>query len=516
MPLDDVRLARRISLDIRGVTPTLDELDRAADGELDSLLSEWLVDDRHEAHLVDVFAEAWALRADELRVGPTEFGFDDADLPWFTRALEDEPAHVMARIAVSDRPWSDVVQSDTTLANAELAAIVPLEFLDPADPAEWKEARYTDGRPALGVLATSGLWARFATTRFNYNRTRAATISRELLCTDLLERPVSFVAITDPAPDALEAATRSVPSCLACHAGLDPLASSLFGFWPYDDKDGPELLTYHPEREPLGAALLGAAPAWFGTPIAGVEQLGALVAADPRFDACTVHRAARWLWQREPEPADMPALSEIEGAFASGGSRYATLVTALLQSDEYRAGDYVAEATDADVVVGETLHSMSAPMLASFVEELTGFRWEWEGWQQLDADVSGYRVLAGGVDGATVRRPALNPSVSRTLVIKRLAQAAAETVVTHDLAAAAAERRLVGRSLADAALLPDDASLAAEIGEVHRRVLGVAPDEERLGLEVALYGEAWALGGAGAGWQTVVAALLRDPEAWTY
>ncbi len=509
-----MRLARRISLDLRGVTPTLDELDRATDGELDTLVSEWLVDSRHEAHLADVFAEAWALRADELRVGPTEFGFEDGDLPWFTRALEDEPARLMARVATDDRPWSDVVRANTTLANAELAALVPLEFLDPTDPAEWKEARYTDGRPALGILATSGLWARFATTRFNYNRTRAATISRELLCTDLLERPVSFVAITDPAPDALEAATRTVPSCVACHAGLDPLASSLFGFWPYDDKDGPELLTYHPEREPLGAALLEAEPAWFGTPIAGVEQLGALIAADPRFTACTVHRAARWLWQREPEPADLPVLARLEGEFVSGGERYATLVTALLDSEEYRAGDYLAEATD--VAVGQTLHSMSAPMLASFVEELTGFRWEWEGWQQLDADVSGYRVLAGGVDGATVRRPALDPSVSRTLVIKRLSQAAAETVVLHDLATTAVERRLVGRSVADMAMPPDDAALAVEIGTVHRRVLGTAPDSERLDALLGLYGEAWALGGAEAAWRTVVAALLRDPEAWTY
>ncbi|MSQ02719.1 MAG: DUF1585 domain-containing protein [Myxococcales bacterium] len=513
-PLDTPRLARRISLDLRGVTPTIAELDRAEAGGLDTLAADWRFDPRHEDHLTDVFAEAWALRVDELRIGPTEFGYDDADLPWFTRALENEPAALMARIAATDRPWSDIVTTRVTLANADLADLVPLVFTDPSDPAEWKEATYTDGRPALGILATSGLWARFSTTRFNYNRTRAATISRELLCTDLLERPVSFVAVTDPAPDALELATRNEPSCIACHAGLDPLASTLFGFWPYDDKDGPELLTYHPEREPLGAALLDAEPGWFGTPIDGVEQLGALIAADPRFDACTVHRAATWLWQREPGPGDVETLAALHARFVTGQRRYSTLVAALLESAEYRAGEYAPGADAALMSSTQTLRSMSAPMLASFVEDLTGFVWTWEGWQQLDADQSGYRVLAGGVDGATVRRPATDPSVSRSLVIKRLAQAAAATVVPHDLAAAADERRLLGSGELDVA--PDAAALAGQLSVLHRRITGVAPDDTRLSGELALYAEAWALGGAEAGWRTVVSALLRDPDAWTY
>ena len=53
-------------------------------------------------------------------------------------------------------------------------------------------ARYTDGRPAAGVLATNGLWWRYTTTDSNMNRTRAAAISRLLLCEDFMARPVSF------------------------------------------------------------------------------------------------------------------------------------------------------------------------------------------------------------------------------------------------------------------------------------------------------------------------------------
>ena len=42
----------------------------------------------------------------------------------------------------------------------------------------WQVSRYTDGRPAAGVLSTNGLWWRYYSTVSNLNRSRAAAISR--------------------------------------------------------------------------------------------------------------------------------------------------------------------------------------------------------------------------------------------------------------------------------------------------------------------------------------------------
>ena len=49
-------------------------------------------------------------------------------------------------------------------------------------------ARYQDGRPAAGVLATNGLWWRYRSTASNANRKRANQASRILLCQDYLVR----------------------------------------------------------------------------------------------------------------------------------------------------------------------------------------------------------------------------------------------------------------------------------------------------------------------------------------
>lgn len=515
--LEGAPLARRISLDLRGVSPTLEELARAGeDGGVDALVDAWLEDPSFEEHLVDVFAEGWLLRVDELRVETDEFGVTD-DAYAFTRAFGDEPARLMARVAAEDRPWSEVVTADWTMANATLAAMVPVTFTDPSDTSEWKEARYTDGRPAGGVLMTSGLWMRYHTTLFNYNRARASVLARYLLCYDFLARPVSFSGVTGSSGEELQEATRTQPGCVSCHAGLDPLASALFGFWPYEDKDGVELVRYHPERERYGEAQMGLAPAYFGTPVDAASQLGPLVAADPRFETCVVERTATWLWGRSPGADELGALTELRAAFADGELRYKALVRAVVATETYRASGLTDAATDEERARATTLRHLTPTTLASTVEDLTGFRWTYDGWDLMDSDEIGYRVLLGGADGLTVRTPTYDPTVSRSLTVRRLAEAAADHAVARDLRAPPAERRLVGTTVEDPAVLEaGSAELDAELTAVHTRVLGRAPtEEERAELET-FFVDAQAAGGAHAAWVGVVSLLMRDPEFWSY
>ena len=68
---------------------------------------------------------------------------------------------------------------------------------------------------------------------------------------------------------------------------------------------------YHPEREVLAESLLGVSPAWFGTPINGLNELGQYIASDPRFSACTVETFASLLWKRDIESADSHTLEEL-------------------------------------------------------------------------------------------------------------------------------------------------------------------------------------------------------------
>ena len=517
VPLDTNRLARRVSIDTRAQLPTADELSRAKAGGLDALTEAWMADPAFEGHLADAVAESWLLRLDTLRLDPTEFGLDPTQSYPFTRAFDDEPARLVAHVVAQDRPYTEVVTTDVTMANDLLAEMAPLEFVDPAATGEWREARYTDGRPANGILATTGLWMRYHTTIFNYNRGRAAALARLLLCYDFAGRPVLFENVADQSTQGLQDAITTSPGCIACHATMDPLASTLFGFWPYEDRDGTEMVTYHPERERLSESITGVSPGYFGTPVTAAGQLGLLVADDPRFAVCTARRTAERLWGRKTALDDDPSVYALRDALTESWS-YKDLLRATFATEEYRAGSLTDAATDAQRQAAHPLRLMSPTTLRAVVEDVTGFRWTYTGVDLLDSDTLGFRVLLGGADGDTVREPNLEPTVSRSVALRRLAQAAATWVVGHDAAADQVARRLIGTNTPDAlaVLTPSHPAFEGALRAIHLRLMAAEPDAEAVAAETDLFSAAEATGGPEGGWTAVVSVLLRDPEFWTY
>ena len=515
--LDTPRLARRISIDLRGTLPTRVDLDLASEpGGLDRLIDTWLEDDRLEAHLVDVFAESWQLRLDVLRLESEEFGLGFEHQYHITRAFGDEPAHLIANVIAKNQPFTSIVTTDVTMANALLVDFLPVEWVDPEGQAEWREARYTDGRPPNGVLATSGLWLRYHTTIFNFNRGRAAALAKLLLCVDIASRPVGFSTTVDESTEGLQEAVSTDPGCLACHASLDPLAGTLWGFWPYEDRDLGELVNYHPEREGLSVESTGVQPAYFGTPVVAAAQLGQLVAADPRFAMCTARRTAERMWGRTTDETDEADVAQLRDQLIESWD-YKALLRGILASEEYRAGGLVAGATAADLERAKPRRLLSPNSLASLIEEVTGFRWRYVTWDQLDSDDTGYRLLLGGADGDSVRVSNLEPTLSRSLVIRRLAQSAAAAALGTDLAAPRAGRRLVGTTTDDIlGLTPDSAAFDAELDEIHFLLFASPRDEVERTAEAELFSAALAVSDAKGAWASLLAVLLRDPELWTY
>ncbi len=517
VPLDERRLARRLSIDLRGELPSAAELGVAAEpGGIEALTERWLADPSFEDHLAELVAEEWLMRLDTLRIDTAEFHLEPDEGYAFTRAFGDEPARLFAHVAAGDQPFTKLVTTDVTMANDLLLELAPMEALDPTSTAEWKEARYTDGRPANGVLATSGLWLRYHTTIFNYNRGRASTLARLLLCYDFPARPVLFKDIQDESTAGLAAAITTEPGCIACHASLDPLAGTLFGFWPGEDLDGRELIGYFPEREQLGESFTGAAPAYWGTPVLAASQLGPLVAGDPRFPVCMARRATERLLDRPTDDGDNVLVYAARDELVADW-KYKDVLRYLLASPEYRAGALTAAASDEELERVHPMRRMTPNTLARAVESLTGFRWVYEKSDMLDSDLLGLRSLAGGADGETVRRPYLDPTASRTLVVRRLAQAASGWVVRADLALEASDRRLVGRTVEDPTLVePDSAEFDRELAGLALAALAKDLDPAETEALRELYRAVRAESDAAEAWATVVSVLLRDPEFWTY
>ncbi len=501
-PLAAPRLARRMSLDLRGVLPSAGELAMVESDPtaLTTLQATWLADPRLEERLVHLFAAVWHTRIGRFEINHYEYDAlrDDPTIEYaFERGVGEEPLRLMARVGTADEPWTDILTTDRTRLPPVLTALWPVEVLEEGDG--WRDARYTDGRPAAGVLATNGLWWRYSTSKSNKNRTRAAAIARLLVCVDLLDREVSVERL---GATEVEEAVRTAPECVGCHSALDPVAATLSGFTPINAHSGPENQRYHPERELDGAAELGVQPAWFGSPVQDLGALGAAVAADPRFLPCTVRQLAQGLWARPPRPDDTAELRAVQADFEAGDLRLTVALRSLVSGATYRAGSQGEGGTE---VTGRWLWP---DQLASSIEDTTGFRWTWEGFEVLDDDTLGYRVLLGGVEGVATTEPQARPGLAMVAVWKRVAEAAADHAVVTELVAGEPGAGLfAGLTLADA---PGDPAFDSGISQLRWRLLAVRDPVAEADL-AALWSAVEVEHGPAHAWRAVVAALLREP-----
>jgi hypothetical protein len=507
------RLLRRISLDLRGRLPSLEELEavEADPAALEALASDYLDDPAFEQRFVDLLAEHWRTQVDSFLVTYEEFsqlqGDPRNEFPW-ERAMGEEPLRLAARLVAEDRPWREILQVDYTLANEVLESVWPL---DCEDGEGWRTCRYTDGRPAAGVLATSGLWMRYYTTQSNLNRARSSALLRIFICEDYLARPVSFSRVEGG--ETTVEAIRSDPVCLGCHASLDPLAANLFGFFPNNDRHGPELHLYHPERELMGELLLETEMAWFGEPTSGLADMAGALAADPRFAHCAVESTTTTLWGRAPELEEWDTVLALREVFEDSDQSMKALLRAVIDTDEYRVGSLADGASEEEQELERTARLMTPPLAADAIEDLTGWRWWYEGYDQLVNDDLGYRIMAGGKDGDHVVVNQEVPNLVIAAVYARFSQAAAGYAAREELTDGGERRLFSGVSLGDR---PGDAAFDRELGDLWFRLLAERPTEGELSALAALWSAVEADYGAEQAWIAAVSVLLRDPDFLAY
>jgi len=517
--LDVIPLLRRISLDFRGVPVSLDELGLVegllADGiDHQEILNDWSVrfleDERVEDRLVHLLSERWLTKLDQFNIRYDQFGLSPFDEFEYERSVGEEPLRLISNITMSDVPWTDVVTADFTMANEMLASVWPIDY--PEGETGWQRSSYSDGRPSVGVLMSNGLWWRYYTTPFNYNRRRAATIVDLLLCEDYLSRPVSLSDTTNILEVGADEAISNTEACQSCHVTMDPLAAGLFGFWWFDIYDPEELSVYHVSREHLGETFLDARPEWFGTPFDSPQEMAAIASSDPRVVSCAVESFAELLWRRPTEMVDFPRLNDVRGAFESSGLRGTDLLMEIIRTPEYRAGSLSPEATAEDYEREKTARQLSPSQLASSIAELTGFEWTWQGYDQLDNDTIGYRILAGGVNGWSVTGISDSPGFSFSLVLRRLSEAAGSWVVSEGIGEDSAGLLSYVDGETDSA----SSEFTEQVVMLHRAFHGFTPDPELIELDRDLWNTINSQDGPSSAWAGLISALIRDPSFWSY
>ena len=499
----------RASVDVRARRPSEAEIALVeADPEaLPGLLDDFVADPAFALRLLTVYNEVLRTKTDQYLVSldnSVQFLDEDYNLA-FRHAVGEEPERIIWYIAENDLPWTDVVLADYTVANDIMFEHLPLSDLDGGEG--WRRARYVDDRPVGGVLVTNGMWWRYTSTFENANRGRAQAVARSFLCDDRFEAAVSFQGATE----SLDERTSTDPTCVSCHASLDPLAAYFWGFMLRNQEAWLEAIQYNAAFESGWVSETGVGPGYYGAAGTSMAGLGDQIAADPRFVNCAVETGMRAFVGDTFRMESAAEFSSHREAFLAGGLTLRALYRSLLDNPRYRQAE-----RDDEPVTAPRL--MRVDQRAGTIQALTGFEWTWGGNAMLDVDEGGVRVLAGGVDGLIATEPSVEPSTTTVLVQERLAEAAAQYAVATEGPIGASERTLFREiDLYDAA--PTDDALATQITALLLRAHGRrhAPGDDEVQSLVELWHTLAAAGGSpNEAWEDVLSGIFRHPDFVTY
>jgi hypothetical protein len=523
----------RAAMALRGVRPSIAELAAvAADANaLPGIIDSYLASPEFGATIRDLHNEVLLLRIQQPDLTPgangtmSRYSFDELGNSYF-----QEPLRLIENIVMTDQPYTRIVTADYTMADPIVATMYGM----PHDATGWQPVSWPDGRPAAGILVSDALHLRYRSAGFNYHRGRANAISRALLCHDFLTSDV----VIDPSvnladPNVVAQAVVSDPSCAACHQALDPLASYFFPFeqgtigapgWGYP------ITIYNGSGAGVWGLTTKRQPSYFGhDDVVGLDGLGKAIAADPRFAQCAASNFASYLTEVPASQLSPVWIGELQNTFMQSGYNAKQLARAIVLSDPFRVAS-AADPVTAQTTVG---YQKARPaQLERMLQALTGYAWTSASSQQvathnppltswtigpidlLDDDMSGFRVLGGGIDSYMVTDPVHTMNATSSMTFQLAAYRAATYVVGLDAGAPPGQRRLFTVAPVTAT---DVTSVLTELRFLHARIYGeLSPSDDEMAKAYDLWWGAYQGGDAQRAWIVTLTGMLSDLRAVYY
>ncbi len=492
-----LRDAGRVSMALRGVRPSADELEalRAGDVALEELARRWVRDPLFSATMRDLHAEQLRARYDTQPHPPPLGPLERWSAAEIAASVDEEPLRLVSTLIEQGRPYTEIVTAATTVADPIVAAAYGLAH-DPSGP-EWQEVPWPDGRPAAGILASTSLWQRHMSSDRNFQRDRANVVLSMLLCSPL--DALDGIRTPSLSPDAV----REDPNCVGCHAQLDPLASAFYGFRGYLNPASIEesyalgcpagsdcypMVYWDPAAVDDRVEDGMPDPAWRGSGVSDLAELGAVVAEDPLFATCTAQRFSTWFSQQDT--VDAEELGALTDRFVRSGYDARELALAVVLSPTFLEGPPLL---------------VRPEQLARLISDLTGHTWEGlapDGSGTVafaTTDEHGLRAMMGGIDGWNSVRPSHRPGPVREYVWRWVASEAAVAAVESGRVPAVTEPKEVEAALED----------------LHLRWL--LEDDPDLEPDLALFDDVLArTGNPEHAWTVVLTALLLDDRMVTF
>jgi hypothetical protein len=522
----------RASLALRGIRPSIADLTavNADPTQLPGVIDQYLASPEFGETIKDLHNATLLLRVENpLLTLPANPPLANATFTQLNELFE-EPLELIKYVVMQDHPYSEIVTAPYTMANDVAADVWGISH-SPGSTT-WDMGTYPDARGAAGILSTSILYHRWQSAGFNFNRGRANLVSRALLCHDFLDSDIAVDTSVDLSnPQAVATAVVSNPSCAGCHQTLDPLASYFFGFdgthdFPTYPDSTSKRLFYDPSRLDLWMTTNDRPPMYFGDDTTtSLQQLGAAIAADPRFAQCAAMHFASYLSEVPQDQLPGDWVANLQAQFVASNLDAKALAKAVVLSDQFRVS-YSTDPTAAASVVGYL--KVRPEQLSRMLFDLTGFVWTTDSTQTagtqpvgtvdlLRSDFIGFRALAGGIDSYFVTSPVLTMNATASLTAKLSSEAAAEFVVDHDAAAAQADRTLFLKADVTAT---DETSVRAELAFLHARLYGelVDPTDPSVDDSYTLFTQALSTAGGDSShaWKVTLTGMLSDLRSQFY
>jgi hypothetical protein len=420
---------------------------------------------------------------------------DTATRNRFDAALRREGIEVMKFIVRNDRPFTEMVTANYTMANGILAqylgATVQGSFTNAADDGEWRQATLADQRLGgtrehTGVLSTHAWLSRFPTTDTNRNRHRVNMLFKQFLGTDIA------MMAQRPADDGktFRVPTIENPACAACHDTMDPIAAGFQNwneanrFLPFRTGAGVDHAlpqTYRSNNYPKdanGQAYYRSGDNWFrdgkepgygATPMPGgvtgnktaLQWLGAQVAVDARFALGAVHFWYEGLFGREPlrQPTDTtsPQYAGLSAAYAAQNDELQAIAVRF-KADQgkgaYNVKDLLVDLMMTKWARAERVASSNATRELELIDigsvtmlspsqlqrKLTGL--VGEGWTEFNNPYTGWALNYGDFDGVGRTNRAQSHTMMQTVTVDRFVASRSCAIAKLDLDKPAGNRLL--------------------------------------------------------------------------
>lgn len=295
---------RKASLELTGKLPTDRQVQTtAAYGQagLEASLAEIMRDEAFSRRVIELYNDHFLTDKYLGRENAIELLDEDVypNLRWYERkypgdedvelltndSLAREPLELIAHVVRTERPFTEILTANYTMANSYSALSliglpdIPLGLGE--SPKTYQEIQ-VPGIPHAGILTSPMFLNRFPTSDTNINRHRSRMAYWFFLDIDVNKfgsRPV------DASSDFGDNPTMTNPNCTVCHTTMDPVAG-LFMNW---DEQG----EYSGEGEWFGPDYI-LPPGFDGEPLPDADRTRALqwfaerIAKNPRFAQATV------------------------------------------------------------------------------------------------------------------------------------------------------------------------------------------------------------------------------------